>query len=321
MTRRRASSRFFSRGICVPFLLLVCVPEAELFSQSTIPTLADLYANSRSVVDLSLPELRKAYPAELGSIQFVEDQSGLASLLQEAGEAVMLFFRDLPNTSAREQVRLERLRSDGRVEDSLRQSFNYVAELKIVEGNIFMEEFRTDEKGRPLRSNRMNGPSSLTFGFTATNMVFHPRYQAYSRFRYLGRQSPEPGAAHLIAFAQIAETGVYIGSFQLEGREAAPVFLQGIAWVDPGNHQILRLRTDLLIPRIDLGLNRQTSELWYSEVRFSDIPHSFWLPREVVVNVECMGIRMRNRHQYSDYVVFVVESRDKLEAPKIKKIP
>jgi hypothetical protein len=79
------------------------------------------------------------------------------------------------------------------------------------------------------------------------------------------------------------------------------------------------MRTDLLAPRSDVLLARQTTEIWYQEVHFADVPQVFQLPREVLVTTDFNGQTYRNRHRYSDYVVFSVESRDKLEQPRIKK--
>jgi len=94
---------------------------------------------------------------------------------------------------------------------------------------------------------------------------------------------------------------------------------QGFAWVDPQSHQILRMRTDLLAPRSDVRLPRQTTEIRFGEVHFDSYSQAFWLPREVLVTVEYERQIYRNRHLYSDYLVFLVESKDKLEQPRIKK--
>ncbi|MGA2260668.1 MAG: hypothetical protein ABSH28_04440 [Acidobacteriota bacterium] len=42
---------------------------------------------------------------------------------------------------------------------------------------------------------------------------------------------------------------------------------------------------------------------------------------QVVVTAQWLGQTLRVRHQYSDYAVFLVESRKKIEPPKIKKAP
>ena len=102
----------------------------------------------------------------------------------------------------------------------------------------------------------------------------------------------------------------------------AVILYQGLAWVDRRTCQIVRIRTDLLTPRTDLGLLRQTTEVRFGEVHFQSTPETFWVPQEVVItNSVTNGRTYRNRHHYSDFQVFLVESSEKIELPKIKKEP
>ena len=81
----------------------------------------------------------------------------------------------------------------------------------------------------------------------------------------------------------------------------------------------MRMRADLLAPRMDVFLARQTAEIWFREVRFSTSPQAFWLPREVVITMVWKGQTYKNHHLYSDYRVFSVVSDGKLQRPIIKK--
>lgn len=158
----------------------------------------------------------------------------------------------------------------------------------------------------------------MSSGFAGLVLVFHPGLSS-SRFRLLGRQRTAPNC-YLVGFAQRPESAQPWDKFMTPLMLApASIMYQGLAWVDPRNHQIVRMRTDLLAPRRDVLLARQTTEIWFSEVRFSSNPQEFWMPREVLVTIEYNGQTYRNRHLYSDYLVFMVESKDKLEQPKIKK--
>jgi hypothetical protein len=90
-----------------------------------------------------------------------------------------------------------------------------------------------------------------------------------------------------------------------------PVLIQGIAWIDKGNLQIIRMRTDLLAPHPELGLERQTTDVAFGEVRLVDVATPLWLPKEVKVNVgfkehdadngRVHEISFRNEHHYSEY--------------------
>jgi tryptophan-rich sensory protein len=70
------------------------------------------------------------------------------------------------------------------------------------------------------------------------------------------------------------------------------------------------MRTDLLAPRPEILLERQTSEIELGEVRFDTVPRPLWLPRKVVVTAVWQHLFYRNEHRYSDYKIFSVETRE-----------
>jgi hypothetical protein len=104
---------------------------------------------------------------------------------------------------------------------------------------------------------------------------------------------------------------------RLRGREGTTVHMlvQGIAWIDEETSQILRLRSDLLVPLYSIGLNQLTTEVNFSEIRLQDAT-PLWLPREVSVhifmsqysyqNVDYYEQLYRNEHRYTDYRRFRV---------------
>ncbi len=323
-SRMRKPSRILTISL-LAMLLLACGPicfglQATLAPPSQLGMPADLaaYAGARSVVDLTAEELLQKYPGELGGLELDTDHELLSQLLDKAGEKVAAFFRDFPKTTSKEQVRRERLGINERVEDSVTQVF-YYAVYPDKTGRL--EEARTDSKGRPISADKMRGSSFLTSGFASVSSFFHRAHQPGCRYRYLGKQSSEP-YAHVIAFAQRPEIADFYMEFSTE-RMLTPAWIlcQGLAWVDPQTYQILRMRTDLLAPRPDVMLDRQTTEVWFSEVHFGATPQTFWMPREVVVTILWSGQMYRNRHRYSDYQVFMVETQEKIELPKIKKEP
>jgi hypothetical protein len=70
------------------------------------------------------------------------------------------------------------------------------------------------------------------------------------------------------------------------------------------------MRTDLLAPRYDIMLARQTSEVELGEVRLEGAPQSLWLPRKVVVTIDWQHTIYRNQHRYRNYKLFSVETRE-----------
>jgi predicted neuraminidase len=303
----RHAQLFFILPLACAFTCFGSHGPRKIPRQGTIP-------QSRIVVDLPLDELRKIYPAEVGDLLPDRNQEELVFLLQKVGEKAAAFFQGFPKIISRERVRRERLRSTNRVENSVTENYYYSIYPRQTGG---WEEGRTDSRGRTVEPRKVPGSSFITAGFAGLAVFFHPDHQAGSRFRYLGRQGSD-GNALLIAFAQQPESANPLGFFQaVNSKELTSLFYQGIAWIDPLTYQIVRMRTDILAPRFDILLTRLTSEIRYSEVRFTATPQTFWLPQDVVVTIEWNGQLYRNRHAYSDYQVLLVEVHDQVESPQV----
>lgn len=73
----------------------------------------------------------------------------------------------------------------------------------------------------------------------------------------------------------------------IQGRDGKTfrMLCQGIAWIDKASFHLLQLRTDLLAPRPEVGLDQQTTKITYSEVRFADLATPLWFPRDVNVYI------------------------------------
>jgi hypothetical protein len=56
-----------------------------------------------------------------------------------------------------------------------------------------------------------------------------------------------------------------------------------------------------------LGLS---TDIQFQEVTFNGISAPLWLPKEVEINVNYRGRLLRNRHSYSDFELFNVESKE-----------
>jgi len=266
------------------------------------------YGAVRSFVDQPLTELVRIIP-ELAGVEPGAREDELAPLLDRAGQTVEGFFRHLPNTISREDIRQEILRRDGKVLNTLEEQFLYLLVLRPQELPANLRELRTTdiETGTPavLKKGFMR-----TSGFAITSLHFHPLYRSCARFRLLGRQRLDGRPTAVIAFAQRPETSKIFGRFDVDGK-SVPVLIQGLAWVDTSNYQILRMRTDLLRSPPRSRLKRETTEIQFGEVRFKDFPTAMWLPREVTVTVEWKGKVFRNWHRYSDFKVFKVDTLDK----------
>ena len=270
------------------------------------------YENVRSIVDWSPEELIKALP-ELRGLKPPQAQDDLALILRKVGENVGAFFRDFPNTTSTEQIRQQRLDADGHVTDTVTEKFYYLALAQRESGNLSLQEYRTNAKGKRIEPSDMEQGSAITRGFASMSIHFHPSYQSGSTFRFLGRQVIHGRQTYVLAFAQSPTAARALTRVDLPEKSAL-VLSQGVAWVDADSYQIIRMRVDLLAPRRDIGLERQTTEILFDRVRFKRTPLVLWLPRQVTVNQRRKGQAFRNRHRYSRFRLFTVEADSERKA-------
>ncbi len=148
-----------------------------------------------------------------------------------------------------------------------------------------------------------------TTGFASGLIAFHPTMQPGMSFRFLGRQSVAGHTACVIGFAQRPDVSPALGSFHISlANKSVSLYLQGIAWISADQHQVLRLRSDLLHPISEINLARETSEIDYRPYRFLSSPKTFFLPSHVTVSVEWGHKRLRNEHIFSKFRLFKVDA-------------
>jgi tetratricopeptide (TPR) repeat protein len=277
------------------------------------------YAQVRSMTDQSPLELIEAMP-ELKGLQVAPTQAELEQILQQTGQGVEAFVKNFPNTVSLEQVHQERLGKDGKVRDSLDQEFQYLLLARSEKWGLGLEEHRANIQGQASSLRGYAQGLMLTSGFTSASWVFHPANQGGTSFRYLGRQVLDGRELHVVAFAQKPETSRMIGRF-ITDQGSALILVQGLAWIDPTNFQILRLRTDLLNPLAKVRLQRQTTEIQFHKVSFKEVATALWLPQEVAVTVDWRGRIYRNWHRYSGFKLFNVEAKEEIRAPAVPVPP
>ncbi len=243
------------------------------------------------------------------------EQAPLAGILEAVGKNVAELFVDLPNISSVEDVHQELLNHKGKTVASQKFKYRYLLSAPDRRWGLSISEYRTDFRGHETPQLGASGNYMLTAGFVSAPLVFYPPYQAGSTFRLLGRQKLNGRNTFVIAYAQQPAKARNYGSFQ-QGSDVTVIYSQGMAWIDAENYQIVRLTTDLLRPAPLVKLNKVTTEIGFSEVQFKKPSRKFWLPNDVMVTLDWNGSNLRNRHAYSDFLVFNVDSSQKITDPK-----
>lgn len=253
-----------------------------------------------------IPELKDLVPAK--------DQAALPVVLSSVGKNVEAFFKNFPNTVSLEEIHQEKVSRRGRVGGSLDQKFHYLCLMPEDNSELAFNEYRANMTGDAGQPQGLKDGFMLTSGFASASLIFHPLYQSDSNFKYLGQEKVDGRDTYVIAFAQRPEKSRINGIFKM-GPTSMPTFSQGLAWIDAENYQIVRMHTDLLRPLPEVRLEKESTEINFSENHFKSVSGSFWLPREVKVSVDWNGHAMRNLHDYSDFKLFSVGATQKVSNP------
>jgi len=270
------------------------------------------YGEAKPLVSQPLADLMKAIP-ELKGLEPAQSAEGLSPLMQQVGESVEAFFRNFPNTISMEEIREERLSRDGKVLQSDDRKFNYLFLARPDRSGLGLDERRMTPGGADVASDRSRKTFMRTEGFACAPLVLLPAYQPGSSFRHLGSQVIDGRTTTVLAFAQQPGKAEALTEFNVDGK-SLPVLMQGIVWIDPSTYQILRMRREVLKPPPKSRLEKLTTEIHFAEVKFKEIPAGFWLPHEVTVTVHWKKRIFRNRHHYSDFRFFRVETEEKRKA-------
>jgi hypothetical protein len=276
------------------------------------------YVNARPLLDYPLHDLLRAAP-ELQGLEPTVNQDELAFILGKAGKVTEDLLGSMPNLISREDVTQEKLRAPGSVKNHHRLKFDYMILTHGRDANVALDEYRAGPDGSPLEAQGLEEGYMLTRGFAAVWLYFLPPIQSEARFRYLGQQTNGGLRCYVVAFAQKPGWATITGTVVCEGRSVCTLY-QGIAWIDEASFRIVRLRMDLLAPRPDIGLERQTTELHFGETRLPQTVSPLWLPQKVVVTTAMNKQVFRNVHRYSGYRLFKVETKI-LSAPPDEPLP
>jgi hypothetical protein len=299
---------------------------ASTSKSDTVPPAASIVeVNFPNFTSCTIAELRLIAP-ELKGLKPAADQEKLATLLEKVGAKTLDISHNTPNLISRETV----IESPQGAAET-RRDYDYLI-LAHLEGKIVgLDEFRVDlksgekfqtedvlksessaradlERASQQLAASQTGRPPTSQGFANSWVYFAPGNRGTATFRYLGEQKMDGQRTLVLAFAQKPPLVISPAIFRYQGK-LVPMYLQGMAWVDPSDFRILRLRTDLLSPLPEVALHRLTADITFALTRIEQMPSPLVLPREVTVTTTVAESTSREIHKYSDYRLFRVKSR------------
>ncbi|MGP8092604.1 MAG: hypothetical protein ACLP72_04695 [Candidatus Sulfotelmatobacter sp.] len=280
-------------------------------------------------VSCPIAEIQRAVP-ELAHLNAAPDQSQLTALLDKIGAKTVEIVRNTPNLVSHEAVesRQNGFTSHGDY------SFLILQHPMGAKSRVF-DEYRVDvATGAKLETDFIEkaagsaaAPSSLadvipadpilphsapagptSQGSVSAWLAFYPANREQFEFRDLGQQTMDRRPTLVVAFAQ-RPASIQLPALITYQQKTYKIFMQGVAWIDPENFRILRLRSNLLYVPAEVPLRQFSVDIQFEQMSIVDVPSPLWLPTQVVINSNLAGSILRERHTYSDYRLFRTRSR------------
>ena len=192
------------------------------------------------------------------------------------------------------------------------RQFSYIVfVLPYKQNSVFLEESRDGQ------ANTAAFPTSLaTVGLNSLGVsVLQPVYRPGFAYQCEGVATIRGEAAWQVRFDEKpgAETGVR--RWQKQGT-IYNIPIKGRIWLSTTTFDILRIETDLREPIPTLELVKDHLEVNYGPVTFAAINGQLWLPWSAEMYLEVHGKRYHHRHVLTDYMLFGVDTANKIAAPK-----
>lgn len=247
------------------------------------------------------------------SVPPVDPHTGcpVEDVLHGAGQRMIEFVTGLEKFAATEHVEHFPIDKTGTRKDPEQRQFSYVVTVSQNRlGTFLLDEYRNNHDSPE------DFPEHIaTHGLPAMALIFHPVLASDFDFKCegLGQWGGKP--VWQVHFAQREDRRVRIRSYVVNGN-SYPVYLEGRAWIDPKNFEVIRMESELAKPVAPIELSKERLAISYAPVHFPAERQVLWLPREAEMYVEQKRRRYYRRHTFSDFKLFTVATEQTWQAPK-----
>jgi Flp pilus assembly protein TadD len=251
-------------------------------------------------------------PVEEGAACALDD------VVHKAGQQIMELVKDVDRFAATESLSHESINKYGLASPPERRKFDYVVSIQeIRRGFLNVEEYRNSS------GSLAEFPGGVaTNGLPALVLIFHPYNAVNFSMTCEGLARWNGGLAWQVHFRQRPDKPNTIRRYRIGADGPSyPVALKGRAWISADTYQIVRLETDLVAPIPQIRLFADHTAIEYGPVKFAKGNVNMWLPQSAEVYFDWKGRRIHRRHSFSNYMLFAVDDKQKISAPKVDEAP
>ena len=290
-------------------------PAAASAVSPTSPALLGLSKSATSITEELVPPPKWMPPDVDESMPPVESVAGcpLEKVRDEAGKRVGEFVDAVNRIAATESLENEVIDRSGLPMRRVSRNYSYVASVQQIRPGMYtMEEYRNGGMDLDLFPERV-----ATLGLTALVMAFHQVYRDDYDVTCEGLSRWHGSLAWQVHFRQRADKPSRLRSYRVNSL-SFPVGLRGRAWIAADTFQIVSLETDLVSPVPQIQLRAEHISVEYAPVKFASHHTQLWLPESAEIFFDYGHRRMHRRHYFRNYMLFAVDEKQQISAPKVE---
>ena len=255
------------------------------------------------------PDIDEMVPSvEAGASCNIQD------VLRETEKRVEEFVVNVDRFAATEYVTHESINKQGMASAPERRKFDYLVSVQEgMPGFLSVDEYRSSHNNAAV-----DFPGGIeTHGLPTLVLIFHPYNTGNFEMTCEGLTRWNGGLAWQIHFRQRSDRPNRIRAYKsgINGPSYA-IALKGRAWIAADTFQITRLETDLVAPVRQIRLLADHTAIEYGPVHFKNRKVDMWLPQSAEVFFDWKGRRIHRHHSFNDYVLFAVDDKQLIAAPK-----
>ncbi len=218
---------------------------------------------------------------------------------------------------AKEAIELYELDGLGNTKLQRTDNFDYVVGIREAAQR---RQFFVEESRRALSVAETSLSRFYTSAIPALALVFHPYYtdDFVLTCEGLGQWRGEP--TWLVHFRQREDKPSRLFGYEIKG-SLYLVPLKGRAWIGANSYQVMRIETNLIEPVEEIALQQEHLNIEYKPVNFQKQKMQLWLPETADVYTMRGKRRLRLRHTFTDFMLFLVDMKQEIKAPKEPKHP
>jgi Flp pilus assembly protein TadD len=197
------------------------------------------------------------------------------------------------------------------------KDFSYIVFVHPFNGDsMYLEEERDGGENLSAFPTAMATTGLNSLGIS----LLQPAYRESFSYSCEGLTSVRGQAAWQIHFSQKIGKVPSIRTWKRNGT-IYEIPLKGRVWISSATYDLLRIETDLREPSTELQLVRDHLLVDYGPVNFQGGSERLWLPWSAEMYLEVRGRRYHHKHYLSDYLLFAVDTSNKISKPKNQPEP